>query len=110
RSAINVQPRSFVAQVEAILAADESLRFELPKIAVPTLVIVGSQDILTPLADSEELASLIPGSRLAVIRGGAHGFMFENAATFNDTVLDFLEWTDAATTGREERPRLQVVA
>ena len=76
--------------------ADEELRFELPNVEVPTLVIVGSQDILTPLADSEELAGLIPDSRLAVIRGGAHGFMFENAATFNETVLDFLSWADAS--------------
>jgi 3-oxoadipate enol-lactonase len=108
--ALNVQPRSFVAQVRAILDADESLRFELPTIGVPTLVVVGSQDILTPLGDSEELAGLIPDSRLAVIRGGAHGFMFENAATFNETVLDFLSWADAFTGGRADRPSLRVVA
>lgn len=108
--ALNVQPRSFVAQVRAILDADEDLRLELPTIRVPTLVIVGSQDILTPLGDSEELAGLIPGSRLAVIRGGAHGFMFEHAGVFNETVLDFLSWTDAARSDSGSRPELQVVA
>lgn len=108
--ALNVQPRSFVAQVRAILDADEELRFELPNVEVPTLVIVGSQDILTPLADSEELAGLIPDSRLAVIRGGAHGFMFENAATFNETVLDFLSWADASGEAVPEPRHLQVVA
>jgi 3-oxoadipate enol-lactonase len=108
--ALNVQPRSFVAQVRAILDADEDLRFELPTIAVPTLVIVGSQDILTPLGDSEELAGLIPDSRLAVIRGGAHGFMFEHAGAFNETVLDFLSWAGPSTAGRDDRPDLQVVA
>jgi 3-oxoadipate enol-lactonase len=108
--AINVGAQSFVAQLRAILDADEDLRFELANIDVPTLVIVGSQDILTPLGDSEELAGRIPGSRLAVVRGGAHGFMFENAGTFNDTVLDFLEWVSASTHGRTGRPKLQVVA
>ena len=114
--ALNVQTRSFVAQVRAILDADESLRFELPTIRVPTLVIVGSQDILTPLADSEELAGLIPGSRLAVIRGGAHGFMFENAGTFNETILDFLSWAsasgsaDGADSAESEGPELEIVA
>jgi 3-oxoadipate enol-lactonase len=109
--AINVQPRSFVAQVRAILDADESLRSELHTINVPTLVIVGSQDILTPLGDSEELAGLIPGSRLAVIRGGAHGFMFEHAGTFNETVGDFLAWATASgAAGPDDRPNLQVVA
>jgi 3-oxoadipate enol-lactonase len=86
----NLTPDSFLAQVQAILATDDDVRFELRGIRVPTLVLVGSQDILTPLGDSEEIADLIPGAELAVIGGGAHGFMFEHAAAFNRTVLDFL--------------------
>ena len=87
----------FVAQVQAILAMDDALRTQLTGIAVPTLVLVGSQDILTPMGDSEEIAELIPGAELAVIRGAAHGFMLEHAGTFNRTVLGFL---DRATTTR----------
>ena len=56
--AMTGSPDSFVAQVQAILAMDDSLRVELGGIAVPTLVLVGSQDILTPMGDSEELAEL----------------------------------------------------
>lgn len=88
--ALNASPDAFIAQVDAILAADESLRDELHRVAVPTLVLVGSQDILTPRGDSEELATLIPGARMAVVRGAAHGFMFEHASTFNRLVLEFL--------------------
>lgn len=88
--AFNVPPESFIAQIDAILNMDDVLRNELPQLDVPTLVLVGSQDILTPLGDSEELASLIPGARLAVVRGGAHGFMVEHAGQFNAAVLDFL--------------------
>jgi 3-oxoadipate enol-lactonase len=55
------------------------------------LVIVGSQDVLTPLGDSEELAELIPGARLAVVRGGAHGFMVEKSGHFNKTILEVLD-------------------
>jgi 3-oxoadipate enol-lactonase len=97
-----VTPDSFLAQVEAILAADDGLRFELRSIAVPTLVLVGSQDILTPLGDSEEIADLIPGAELAVIGGGAHGFMFEHAAAFNRTILDFLHRVVAERDDRSE--------
>lgn len=86
----NLTPDSFLAQVQAILATDDDVRFELRNIRVPTLVLVGSQDILTPLGDSEEIADLVPGAELAVIGGGAHGFMFEHASAFNRTVLDFL--------------------
>ena len=81
---------SFVAQVRAILAADERLAEELHTITVPTLVIVGNQDILTPRGDSEEIADRIPGAELVVISGAAHGFMVEHASTFNKILQDFL--------------------
>jgi 3-oxoadipate enol-lactonase len=95
--ALNCPPEAFAAQVDAILDADDDLRFELGAIDVPVLILVGSQDILTPLADSEELAEHLPGSRLAVVGGGAHGFMFEHAKQFNEAVLDFLEDVTATT-------------
>ncbi len=88
--AFDVSADAFVAQIDAILSMDDTLRDELGEVVAPTLVIVGSQDVLTPLGDSEELAALIPGAKLAVIRGGAHGFMVERAGLFNDTVLEFL--------------------
>jgi 3-oxoadipate enol-lactonase len=99
----NLTPDSFLAQVQAILATDDDLRFELRSIRVPTLVLVGSQDILTPLGDSEEIADLIPGSELAVIGGGAHGFMFEHAAAYNRTALDFLRRVIDERIDREHR-------
>jgi 3-oxoadipate enol-lactonase len=95
--AFNVAPAAFVAQVEAILDLDDQVRFELAAVEVPTLVLVGSQDILTPVGDSEEIASLVPGAELVVVRGGAHGFMLEQAGAFNRVVVDFLDRvTDAA--------------
>jgi 3-oxoadipate enol-lactonase len=98
----NLTADSFLAQVQAILAADDDVRFELRGVRAPTLVLVGSQDILTPLGDSEEIADLIPGAELAVVGGGAHGFMFEHASAFNRTVLDFLRRvTDELHAGRE---------
>jgi len=95
--AMTGSPDAFVAQIGAILATDDSLRNELGNIAVPTLVMVGSQDILTPMGDSEELAEAIPGAELVVVRGAAHGFMLEHGATFNRTVLEFLSRVSAST-------------
>lgn len=88
--AMSLPTASFIAQVDAINAMSDDMRFELSSVRVPTLVLVGTQDILTPVGDSEEIASLVPGAELAVIGGAAHGFMFERAAAFNRTVLDFL--------------------
>ena len=81
---------AFAAQVDAILSADETLVERLGEIEIPTLVVVGNQDILTPRGDSEELAELIPTAELVVISGAAHGLMIEHASTFNRVLLDFL--------------------
>ena len=96
RALIQTKPHAFVAQVDAILAASDELRFALSNISAPTLVVTGSQDTLTPLGDAEELAELIPTSRLYVMRGAAHGLMAEAPNAFNDVVLAFLDEIDAA--------------
>jgi 3-oxoadipate enol-lactonase len=92
-------PENFVAQVQAILDASDELRFELATIHVPALVITGSQDLLTPLGDAEELAELIPGARLQELRGAAHGLMVEQPNAFNGAVLRFLADVDSGVAG-----------
>ncbi|MBI2710848.1 MAG: alpha/beta fold hydrolase [Actinobacteria bacterium] len=92
---------SFVAQVRAILATDDRIRMQLAGIDVPTLVAVGSQDILTPIGDAEELAGLIPGAQLAIVRGAAHVFMAEKPVAFNRTVRGFLDRVEAGEPGGE---------
>ena len=87
---------AFAAQVEAILAADDEMTERLAEIQVPTLVVVGNQDILTPRGDSEELAELIPTAELVVISGAAHGLMIEHASTYNRVLLDFLRRAETA--------------
>ena len=103
--AFNVPVASFVAQVQAILNIEDSLRGELTEVTAPTLVLCGSQDVLTTQGDSEEIASLIPGAELAVVRGGAHLFMVEQAGAFNRTVVDFLDEVDAPGRRRPGPPR-----
>jgi 3-oxoadipate enol-lactonase len=91
---------AFAAQVDAILAADDSMADRLGTIEIPTLVVVGNQDILTPRGDSEELAELIPTAELVVISGAAHGLMIEHASTYNRVLLDFLDRAEAAWQAR----------
>lgn len=102
--AFNVPVSSFVAQVQAILAMDDGARMGLTAIAVPTLVLVGSQDVLTTQGDGEEIAELIPGAELAVVRGGAHLFMVEKPTAFNRTVTDFLDRVVDAPATRSRVP------
>ena len=88
--AVTRPAHAFVNQARACLTVSEDAADHLHEISVPTLVIVGNQDILTPRGDSEELAERIPGAELVVISGAAHGFMVEHWSTFNTVVLDFL--------------------
>jgi 3-oxoadipate enol-lactonase len=90
-------PENFAAQVQAILAASDQLRFELVNVRAPTLVITGSQDLLTPLGDAEELAELITGARLLEVRGVGHALMAEAPNAFNRAVTAFLAEVETAS-------------
>jgi 3-oxoadipate enol-lactonase len=98
--ALSRPTHAFAAQVGAILDAPEDLEHELSNISVPTLVMVGNQDILTPRGDAEELAERIPTAELVVISGAAHGFMIEHGTTFNRILIDFLNRAETAYRGR----------
>lgn len=86
----------FKGQVQALLNVDEDIVDLLGTISVPTAVIVGNQDILTPRGDSEELADRIPTAELVVLSGAAHGLMIEHATTFNRVLGDFLKRAEKA--------------
>lgn len=48
------------------------LEDRLPQIQQPTLLIHGTKDVITPLANSENLAAKIPNSKLVTIDGAGH--------------------------------------
>ena len=59
-------------------------------INVPTLVIVGDQDLVTPPDLSRELIDLVPGARLQVIENAGHLSNLEQFDAFNRAVDDFM--------------------
>ena len=64
---------------------------EVQAITVPTLVICGDQDALTPIKYSRYLADKITGASLAVIAGAGHLVMMERPEEFNKAVETFLD-------------------
>jgi pimeloyl-ACP methyl ester carboxylesterase len=56
----------------------------LPRIAVPTTIVTGDRDILTPPAVAERMHRAIAGSRLVLIRGGTHYTPVEYPAIIAD--------------------------
>jgi pimeloyl-ACP methyl ester carboxylesterase len=66
----------------------------LPTIDVPTLIVVGSEDEFTPVADAARMHEAIPNATMIVIDGCGHLPNLENADTFNRALLDFLAAID----------------
>jgi pimeloyl-ACP methyl ester carboxylesterase len=66
-------------------------RGDLGKISVPTMVLVGEHDTITPPAVAKSLAEAIPGARLEVIPDAGHMAPYENSAVSNAVILRFLE-------------------
>jgi pimeloyl-ACP methyl ester carboxylesterase len=64
---------------------------KLGAIKVPTLVIVGTEDLVTVPGNSLNLVEGIPGAWLIQIEGGGHGVMFQYPKVFADAVQLFLE-------------------
>ncbi len=63
----------------------------LDSIHVPTLILVGEEDAITPPAVAEGMHKAIAGSMLSIVRGAGHLSSLERADTFNATLTEFLE-------------------
>jgi pimeloyl-ACP methyl ester carboxylesterase len=63
----------------------------LTTVRVPTLIIVGSEDTITPVTDAESMHRAISGSRLVTIPGVGHMANMEAPGEFNTALLEFLE-------------------
>jgi 3-oxoadipate enol-lactonase len=72
------------------MAAREDQTALLPRISVPTLILVGRDDPITPLQDSEKMHDTIAGSRLVVIENASHVSNIEQSAVFNAALSSFL--------------------
>lgn len=103
------QTPAFVArQAIASLNASDS-RSRLGDISVPTLVVVGDEDIITPPSESRVLARGIPGSRLEIIAAAGHFPMLEQPSAFNRLLDDFLTKSTRPSPAGARAPSPQTV-
>lgn len=80
-----------IAQVQRGMAARPDSVETLKTINVPTLLLVGSEDTLTPIADAELMRQHIAGSQLRVISGGGHYAPFEQSEATLSLLRQFLD-------------------
>ena len=71
RMAVENGPEVYIRQQQAIIGRPDSLPL-LPTIGVPTTIIVGEADTITPVADSRIMADTIPNAELVMIAGAGH--------------------------------------
>lgn len=83
------RPRTVAAALRALAERPDS-RPDLARIAVPTLVVVGEEDVITPPDAARAMHGAIPGSRLEIIPGVGHMPNLEAPDAFNTALVDFL--------------------
>ena len=83
-----IEPEAYRIGAQAVWLADQ--RDEARAIRVPTLVLCGAEDRITPPALSEELAALIVGARLELVDAAGHLANAEQPAAFNAAIERFL--------------------
>ena len=70
---------------------------------IPTLVVAGTHDKLTPPGAAERIASAIKGAELAVIRDAGHMSFLERPHSFNARLRAFLQGVPALALGVPRR-------
>jgi 3-oxoadipate enol-lactonase len=64
---------------------------EIDRITVPALVIVGADDVATPLVKSERIVAAISGSRLEVVPDAGHSSSIEQPVVVAALIEEFIE-------------------
>lgn len=70
---------------------NEDMRYLLPNIKVPTLLIWGTLDTATPISDAFEMEKTIPDAGLVSYQGGSHFSYLENISNCNIVLNEFLK-------------------
>jgi pimeloyl-ACP methyl ester carboxylesterase len=82
--------RGVVGALRAMAARPDRTHV-LAGIRVPTLVLVGEEDAITPPVELQAMADAIPGARLEVVPRAGHLAPYENPPVANGVILRFLD-------------------
>jgi len=86
---LRTKPAGAAAALRGMAARDDQTEL-LPRIISPTLILVGRNDAITPVHDSEQMHHEIGGSRLVVIESAGHVSNIEQPEQFNHELIEFL--------------------
>jgi len=90
--------RLMVAECDPVTAHDATKSLaqidfidDLGELNMPTLVINGTADILTPPSGAHLIADAINGATLEILDGAGHMIMLERAEVFDELILEFVQ-------------------
>jgi 3-oxoadipate enol-lactonase len=89
RKMIEANSPAGIAAAQRGMAERQDSTYILAGIDRPTLIIVGSEDSLTPVSEAEALRNGIPHSQLIVIKDAGHLTNLEQPAEFNSALSEF---------------------
>lgn len=84
-----VSPAGMIGALEAMRDRSDSTDLLL-RIGVPTLVVAGDKDPITPASEMQEMAAEVPDARFTVIHGAGHLSPIERPREVNDVIAEFL--------------------
>ena len=90
RTIMESQPPRTVENALVAMRDRPDFRKDLPSIAVPTLILVGESDAITPLAMAQTLNKSIRNSQLVVIKHAGHMTPMEQPEQVNRAIRDFV--------------------
>ena len=83
-----IEPRTWVAM--GIAAQRHTARDVLPTVSVPTLIVAGGRDALTPVALSQEMYDAIPDAEIMMLPNATHAGLYEHPEEITLAVDSFL--------------------
>ncbi|HET6817710.1 MAG TPA: alpha/beta fold hydrolase [Mycobacteriales bacterium] len=90
KALVQAAPGPAVAWAQRAMAARPDSFETLHTVSVPTLVLVGAEDTLSPVDDAQAMAEAVTGARLEILPRAGHLSALECPEDFNAAVLRFL--------------------
>jgi len=91
KALVQAAPAGAVAWAERAMAVRPDSVDTLRSVRVPTLVVVGDEDTLSPPAEAQAMAETVTGARLEILPRAGHLTALERPEEFNAVVRAFLE-------------------
>ena len=90
RGLVQAAPGAAAAWAQRAMAARPDSLDTLRAFALPALVVVGEEDVLSPLPDAQAMAEALPAATLAVLPKAGHLTAVETPEAFTEQVAGFL--------------------